>query len=156
MVVVRSVFKAALSLRMVLRLRCQLQQGDDRCKPGSSSKSRRVKGSEQSGPGSDHPSLSPCRYLCEGDSSAHSACLLVNLMKQSTKRIAVIGAGPGGLAALRILSETPSFESGEWTITAFEARDNVGGVWYVFNIESYLFMNMASLILILVHDQEPR
>ncbi|KAI0091746.1 hypothetical protein BDY19DRAFT_932010 [Irpex rosettiformis] len=46
-----------------------------------------------------------------------------------TKRIAIIGAGPSGLAALKILSDTPQFKAGLWQPIAFEAREALGGVW---------------------------
>ena len=45
------------------------------------------------------------------------------------KRVAVIGAGPSGLAALKIIKDSPQFKEGLWTATAFEARDKVGGIW---------------------------
>ncbi|KAI0088233.1 FAD/NAD(P)-binding domain-containing protein [Irpex rosettiformis] len=47
-----------------------------------------------------------------------------------TKRIAIIGAGPSGLAALKILSDTPQFKAGSWQAIAFEAREALGGVWF--------------------------
>ncbi|KAL4067702.1 hypothetical protein V8B97DRAFT_1427837 [Scleroderma yunnanense] len=46
-----------------------------------------------------------------------------------TKRICVIGAGPSGLAALKVLSESTYCRSGTWTVTTFEAREDVGGIW---------------------------
>ncbi|KAL6300408.1 hypothetical protein BKA93DRAFT_819467 [Sparassis latifolia] len=46
------------------------------------------------------------------------------------KDICVIGAGAGGLAALKIISETPQYKSGRWRPTAFEMREKVGGVWF--------------------------
>ena len=48
------------------------------------------------------------------------------------KAICVIGAGPSGLAALRAISERPEYLSGVWTAVAFEARESLGGVWYVY------------------------
>ncbi|KAI9499667.1 hypothetical protein BDB00DRAFT_753005 [Zychaea mexicana] len=42
-------------------------------------------------------------------------------------RVAVIGAGPGGLAAARALREEGAFD----TITVFERNAKVGGTWYV-------------------------
>lgn len=48
-----------------------------------------------------------------------------------TKAICVIGAGPSGLAALRAISEWPEYMAGAWTAVAFEARESMGGVWYV-------------------------
>jgi len=45
--------------------------------------------------------------------------------------IGIIGAGPVGLAALKTVLESPRFQAGKWDVVAFEARGNVGGVWYV-------------------------
>ena len=47
------------------------------------------------------------------------------------QHIGVIGAGPSGLAALKIIKDSPQFKEGLWTATAFEARDKVGGIWWV-------------------------
>ncbi|KAF8962628.1 hypothetical protein BDZ97DRAFT_2021939 [Flammula alnicola] len=49
--------------------------------------------------------------------------------RQSTKHIGIIGAGPAGLAALKSVLDTPQYKAGLWIPTAFEARENVGGVW---------------------------
>ncbi|KAI0720723.1 FAD/NAD(P)-binding domain-containing protein [Cerioporus squamosus] len=43
--------------------------------------------------------------------------------------ICVIGAGPAGLSALKIIKDSSQYQEGLWTATAFEARDNVGGIW---------------------------
>ncbi|KAJ7634785.1 hypothetical protein FB45DRAFT_790150, partial [Roridomyces roridus] len=43
--------------------------------------------------------------------------------------IAIVGAGPSGLAALKTILDTPQFKAGLWTPIALEARQNVGGVW---------------------------
>ncbi|KAI6028473.1 hypothetical protein F5J12DRAFT_381664 [Pisolithus orientalis] len=48
---------------------------------------------------------------------------------QPTKRICVIGAGASGLAALKVISDTSHFRSGAWSLTAFESRESVGGIW---------------------------
>ncbi|KAG6825834.1 hypothetical protein H0H92_002252 [Tricholoma furcatifolium] len=45
------------------------------------------------------------------------------------KTICVIGAGPVGLAALKVILDSPQYKSGHWKPTAFESRDKVGGVW---------------------------
>lgn len=45
--------------------------------------------------------------------------------------IGIIGAGPSGLAALKVVLESAQFNAGKWDVVAFEARGNVGGVWYV-------------------------
>jgi Flavin-binding monooxygenase-like len=42
------------------------------------------------------------------------------------KSICIIGAGPAGLAALKIILDSPQYK---WKPTAFEARDKIGGVW---------------------------
>lgn len=44
----------------------------------------------------------------------------------SIRRIAIIGGGPGGLAAAKaLLSESPNF-----SVDLFERRDQIGGLWY--------------------------
>ncbi|KAH9855321.1 FAD/NAD-P-binding domain-containing protein [Lenzites betulinus] len=48
---------------------------------------------------------------------------------ESRRNICVIGAGPGGLAAVKIIKDSPQYKAGQWTVTAFEARDSVGGIW---------------------------
>ncbi|KAI0764621.1 FAD/NAD-P-binding domain-containing protein [Trametes elegans] len=48
---------------------------------------------------------------------------------QARRNIAVIGAGPGGLAAVKLIKDTQQFKDGLWTVTVFEARDKIGGVW---------------------------
>ncbi|KAH9939545.1 FAD/NAD-P-binding domain-containing protein [Amylocystis lapponica] len=47
----------------------------------------------------------------------------------SHKNICVIGAGPSGLAALKIIADTPQYKAGLWHPTAFERREEVGGIW---------------------------
>jgi len=47
----------------------------------------------------------------------------------ATREICIIGAGPGGLAALKAVMDTPQYKQGLWKATAFEERDKVGGVW---------------------------
>ncbi|KAI6166939.1 hypothetical protein EDD17DRAFT_1469324 [Pisolithus thermaeus] len=48
---------------------------------------------------------------------------------QPKKRICVIGAGASGLAALKVISDTSHFKSSTWSVTAFESRESVGGIW---------------------------
>jgi ribulose 1,5-bisphosphate synthetase/thiazole synthase len=43
------------------------------------------------------------------------------------RTVAVIGAGPSGLSAVKALEEEKAFD----TIRVFERRDRVGGTWYV-------------------------
>ncbi|KAH9941603.1 FAD/NAD(P)-binding domain-containing protein [Epithele typhae] len=49
--------------------------------------------------------------------------------RSQQQKICVIGAGPAGLAALKLIKDSPQYKGGSWTATAFEARDGVGGVW---------------------------
>lgn len=49
-----------------------------------------------------------------------------------TKRVCIVGAGANGLATLKVLAETRQVQSGQWSMVAFEERDNVGGIWYIF------------------------
>ncbi|EMD35458.1 hypothetical protein CERSUDRAFT_106812 [Gelatoporia subvermispora B] len=48
---------------------------------------------------------------------------------EDVKLICVIGSGPGGLAALKVIVDSPQYKQGLWKPTAFEARDNIGGIW---------------------------
>ncbi|KAI0676500.1 FAD/NAD-P-binding domain-containing protein [Trametes maxima] len=48
---------------------------------------------------------------------------------ENRRSICVIGAGPAGLAAVKIIRDSQQFKDGLWTVTAFEARDNIGGIW---------------------------
>ncbi|KAG0705074.1 hypothetical protein DFH29DRAFT_315789 [Suillus ampliporus] len=45
------------------------------------------------------------------------------------KRICVIGAGAGGLAALKVISDSAYFKAGKWSVIAYETRTTVGGIW---------------------------
>ncbi|PBK80249.1 FAD/NAD(P)-binding domain-containing protein [Armillaria gallica] len=51
-------------------------------------------------------------------------------MNLARKRICIIGAGPSGLAALKVIRDTEEFKTGIWLPTVFEARDKIGGIWY--------------------------
>lgn len=46
------------------------------------------------------------------------------------KRICIIGAGPAGLGALKVIADAPQYKQGLWEPVAFEAREAIGGVWY--------------------------
>jgi cation diffusion facilitator CzcD-associated flavoprotein CzcO len=48
---------------------------------------------------------------------------------EQIKHICIIGAGAGGLVALKCILDTPQYKVGLWKPLAFEARDNVGGIW---------------------------
>ena len=45
-------------------------------------------------------------------------------------RICIIGAGAAGLSALKIIKDSEMFQAGACTAVAFEAREDIGGVWY--------------------------
>ncbi|EPQ52711.1 FAD/NAD P-binding domain-containing protein [Gloeophyllum trabeum ATCC 11539] len=47
----------------------------------------------------------------------------------SPKSIAIVGAGSGGLAALKALLDLPQETRRDWQIDLFEQRDHVGGIW---------------------------
>ncbi|KAL7277351.1 hypothetical protein ACG7TL_009210 [Trametes sanguinea] len=48
---------------------------------------------------------------------------------ESRRNICVIGAGPAGLAAVKIIKDSQQYKDGLWTVTALEARDDIGGIW---------------------------
>ncbi len=50
-------------------------------------------------------------------------------MNPAHKRICIIGAGPSGLAALKVIRDAEEFKTGIWLPTVFEARDKIGGIW---------------------------
>ncbi|KAF9019696.1 FAD/NAD(P)-binding domain-containing protein [Hymenopellis radicata] len=45
------------------------------------------------------------------------------------KSICIVGGGPAGLAALKTICDTREFLAGQWTVSLYEARDKVGGIW---------------------------
>lgn len=48
------------------------------------------------------------------------------------KRIAIVGGGTGGLAALKtFLHDIPKALEEQWEVFLYEQRPNVGGVWSV-------------------------
>ena len=52
------------------------------------------------------------------------------IMTHQVKRIAIIGAGSGGLAALKtFIHDIPKRDGERWEIDLFERRSNLGGIW---------------------------
>jgi len=45
------------------------------------------------------------------------------------KDVCIVGAGPSGLGALKVLLDHPHFKAGAWNVIVYEARESVGGVW---------------------------
>lgn len=60
---------------------------------------------------------------------------MANFIQKSIKRVAIIGGGPGGIAAARALRDEGSFD----TITIFERNNHTGGTWYVLCLKTFLF-----------------
>lgn len=52
-------------------------------------------------------------------------------MVSGKSRICIIGGGAAGLAILKIFQEMSEFQAGLWEMVAFEARNELGGVWWV-------------------------
>lgn len=50
---------------------------------------------------------------------------MVSFIEKTIKRVAIIGGGPGGIAAARALRNEGTFE----TITIYERNDHTGGTW---------------------------
>lgn len=51
------------------------------------------------------------------------------------KRIAIIGGGTAGLAALKtFVYDIPKAENEEWEITLYERRERIGGVWFIYSL----------------------
>ena len=57
-----------------------------------------------------------------------------NVANEPVKRICVVGVGPVGLGALKVITSAPEFRRGSWEVVAFEARDKIGGIWYYFDV----------------------
>jgi len=53
---------------------------------------------------------------------------------QMDKTICIVGAGPVGLAALKSVLDSPQYKAGHWKPSAFESRDDIGGVWYILEL----------------------
>lgn len=62
-------------------------------------------------------------YSFQQGRRGHSSFVMTQLPRIS--RVAVIGAGPGGLVAARALQEEGAFD----VVTVFERQDRVGGTW---------------------------
>jgi cation diffusion facilitator CzcD-associated flavoprotein CzcO len=77
-------------------------------------------------------------------------------MKAAPKRVCVIGAGANGLATLKVLAQTDQVQSGQWTLVAFEERDNVGGIWYHPLFISCFFFSSLMLGTLLLPLEIPR
>ncbi|KAF5314587.1 hypothetical protein D9611_007056 [Ephemerocybe angulata] len=54
------------------------------------------------------------------------------MSRRPPRTIAIIGAGPAGLAALKSVLETQHYKDGLWNPIVFELRSAVGGVCSVF------------------------
>lgn len=60
---------------------------------------------------------------------------MANFIQKSIKRVAIIGGGPGGIAAARALRDEGNFD----TITIFERNNHTGGTWCVLCLNTFLF-----------------
>ena len=59
------------------------------------------------------------------------------------KRVAIVGGGTGGLAALKtFVYDIPKPDGQRWEIELFEQRDDLGGIWSVL-----LFELLAGLVM---------
>ncbi|KAF9010158.1 FAD/NAD(P)-binding domain-containing protein [Cyathus striatus] len=74
----------------------------------------------------DLPSI-PVEQPQPSPNSAPGGEALAFSLKQ--KSICVVGAGPAGLAALKVILDSPQHKAGLWVAVAFESREKVGGVW---------------------------
>ncbi|CCM04891.1 uncharacterized protein FIBRA_07087 [Fibroporia radiculosa] len=54
---------------------------------------------------------------------------LIDSQQNSVRDICIVGAGPGGLVALKMIMDTPQYKEGVWRPIAFEEREKVGGIW---------------------------
>jgi len=54
-----------------------------------------------------------------------------SLQATKNKRIAIVGAGGGGLGVLKAIHDLPSEVKTHWIIDVYEQRHDIGGMWYV-------------------------
>lgn len=43
--------------------------------------------------------------------------------------IVIVGGGAAGLACLQAILETGEYRSSNWTVSLYEERNNIGGIW---------------------------
>ena len=61
------------------------------------------------------------------------------IMTEQVKRVAIIGGGTSGLAALKtFLYDIPKPDGQRWEIELFERRDDLGGIWSVLALTYWL------------------
>ncbi|KZT29650.1 FAD/NAD(P)-binding domain-containing protein [Neolentinus lepideus HHB14362 ss-1] len=56
-------------------------------------------------------------------------CPLLEEVQSPTKRVAIIGAGSGGVGTLKAIFDIPEDVRRTWQIDLFDQREEVGGVW---------------------------
>ena len=61
--------------------------------------------------------------------------------------------GPVGLGALKIVKDASQFKEGKWKVTAYEAREKIGGIWYRF---LFLFIIIARMLNLMYSVQATR
>ena len=61
--------------------------------------------------------------------------------------------GPVGLGALKVVKDAPQFKEGKWKVTAYEAREKIGGIWYRF---LFLFTMIAHMLNLTCSAQATR
>lgn len=70
---------------------------------------------------------------------------LPDLSASNKKRICVIGAGANGLAVLKVFADSPRVQSGDWVISCYEEREDVGGIWCVDHLWHFAMIDDALL-----------
>src|SRR5258708_3665374 len=65
----------------------------------------------------------------------------VSLQATNDKRIAIVGAGAGGLGVLKAIHDLPSEVKSQWIIDVYEQRHDVGGIWCVCPLCNRTIMN---------------
>lgn len=60
---------------------------------------------------------------------------MTKFIQKSIKSVAIIGGGPGGIAAARALRDEGGFD----TITIFERSNHTGGTWWVSHLKIFIF-----------------
>jgi cation diffusion facilitator CzcD-associated flavoprotein CzcO len=76
----------------------------------------------------------------------------LSISSKTAKRIFVIGAGSSGLVAVKVITKTTLYKSGEWDIVAFEAGGDIGvfGELSSFELERNLTLSRLRFLTFLM------
>ena len=68
----------------------------------------------------------------------------LSVLTTAEKSVAIVGAGSAGLAALKTFLDLPENVRGNWNITLYEQRRDVGGIWWATNNMRTQFLELLT------------